>query len=36
MATLENNVLRLTDAGKLLADYITLELFAEAPAAAGA
>ena len=36
MATLENNVLRLTDAGKLLADHITLELFAEAPAAAGA
>ena len=36
MATLENNVLRLTDAGKLLADHITLELFAEAPATAGA
>ncbi|MGI4864675.1 MAG: radical SAM family heme chaperone HemW [Janthinobacterium lividum] len=36
MATLENNVLRLTDAGKLLADHITLELFAEAPAAVGA
>jgi oxygen-independent coproporphyrinogen-3 oxidase len=35
MATLENDVLRLTDAGKLLADHITLELFAEAPAAAG-
>ncbi len=35
MATLENNVLRLTDAGKLLADHITLELFAEAPVAAG-
>jgi oxygen-independent coproporphyrinogen-3 oxidase len=34
MATLENDVLRLTDAGKLLADHITLELFAEAPAAA--
>ncbi len=36
MATLEHNVLRLTDAGKLLADHITLELFAEAPAPAGA
>ncbi len=36
MAMLENNVLRLTDAGKLLADHITLELFAEAPATAGA
>jgi oxygen-independent coproporphyrinogen-3 oxidase len=35
MATLENDVLRLTDAGKLLADHITLELFAEAPAAVG-
>ena len=34
MATLENSVLRLTDAGKLLADHITLELFAEAPASA--
>lgn len=34
MATLEGGVLRLTDAGKLLADHITLELFAEAPAAA--
>ncbi len=33
MATLEGDVLRLTDAGKLLADHITLELFAEAPAA---
>jgi oxygen-independent coproporphyrinogen-3 oxidase len=33
MATLHGNVLRLTDAGKLLADHITLELFAEAPAA---
>jgi len=31
MATLEANVLCLTDAGKLLADHITLELFAEAP-----
>ncbi|MGI4874808.1 MAG: radical SAM family heme chaperone HemW [Janthinobacterium lividum] len=30
MATLENQVLCLTDAGKLLADHITLELFAEA------
>jgi oxygen-independent coproporphyrinogen-3 oxidase len=30
MATLEDNVLRLTDAGKLLADHITLELFAAA------
>ncbi|RZK15839.1 MAG: hypothetical protein EOO56_21965, partial [Hymenobacter sp.] len=36
MATLTHNVLRLTDAGKLLADHITLELFAEVPAAAGA
>jgi oxygen-independent coproporphyrinogen-3 oxidase len=36
MATLTNNVLRLTDAGKLLADHITLELFADAPAAASA
>ncbi|MDJ0366762.1 radical SAM family heme chaperone HemW [Hymenobacter sp. H14-R3] len=34
MATLESDVLRLTDAGKLLADHITLELFAAAPAAA--
>jgi oxygen-independent coproporphyrinogen-3 oxidase len=34
MATLAGGVLRLTDAGKLLADHITLELFAEAPAAA--
>jgi len=34
MATLRADVLRLTDAGKLLADHITLELFAEAPAAA--
>jgi oxygen-independent coproporphyrinogen-3 oxidase len=33
MATLEGGVLRLTDAGKLLADHITLELFAEALAA---
>ncbi len=32
MATLRADVLRLTDAGKLLADHITLELFAEAPA----
>ncbi|RYY12565.1 MAG: coproporphyrinogen III oxidase, partial [Cytophagaceae bacterium] len=29
MATLDGPVLRLTDAGKLLADHITLELFAE-------
>ena len=36
MATLDGEVLRLTDAGKLLADHITLELFAEAPAAATA
>ena len=36
MATLTHQVLRLTDAGKLLADHITLELFAEAPAAATA
>jgi oxygen-independent coproporphyrinogen-3 oxidase len=36
MATLDGEVLRLTDAGKLLADHITLELFAEAPAAASA
>ena len=35
MATLENDVLRLTDAGKLLADHVTLELFAEASAAVG-
>jgi len=34
MATLDADVLRLTDAGKLLADHITLELFADAPAAA--
>ena len=34
MATLHHDVLRLTDAGKLLADHITLELFAAAPAAA--
>jgi oxygen-independent coproporphyrinogen-3 oxidase len=34
MATLSGDVLRLTDAGKLLADHITLELFADAPAAA--
>jgi len=34
MATLSGDVLRLTDAGKLLADHITLELFAAAPAAA--
>jgi len=34
MATLTGDVLRLTDAGKLLADHITLELFAAAPAAA--
>jgi oxygen-independent coproporphyrinogen-3 oxidase len=34
MATLTGDVLRLTDAGKLLADHITLELFADAPAAA--
>jgi len=33
MATLRGDVLRLTDAGKLLADHITLELFADAPAA---
>ncbi|MGI4743224.1 MAG: radical SAM family heme chaperone HemW [Janthinobacterium lividum] len=36
MATLDHDVLRLTDAGKLLADHITLELFAEAPAAISA
>jgi oxygen-independent coproporphyrinogen-3 oxidase len=36
MATLDHDVLRLTDAGKLLADHITLELFADAPAAVGA
>ena len=30
MATLHGDVLRLTDAGKLLADHITLELFAAA------
>ena len=35
MATLDGDVLRLTDAGKLLADHITLALFAEAPVAAG-
>ena len=29
MAVLDGPVLRLTDAGKLLADHITLELFAE-------
>ncbi|GAA4494922.1 radical SAM family heme chaperone HemW [Hymenobacter ginsengisoli] len=34
MATLDDQVLRLTDAGKLLADHITLALFADAPAAA--
>jgi oxygen-independent coproporphyrinogen-3 oxidase len=34
MATLSGDVLRLTDAGKLLADHITLALFADAPAAA--
>jgi oxygen-independent coproporphyrinogen-3 oxidase len=34
MATLSGDVLRLTDAGKLLADHITLELFADVPAAA--
>ena len=34
MATLQADVLRLTDAGQLLADHITLALFAEAPAAA--
>jgi oxygen-independent coproporphyrinogen-3 oxidase len=34
MATLTGDVLRLTDAGKLLADHITLELFADAPAVA--
>jgi oxygen-independent coproporphyrinogen-3 oxidase len=34
MATLDDDTLRLTDAGKLLADHITLELFADAPAAA--
>ncbi|WP_317172199.1 hypothetical protein [Hymenobacter sp. BRD67] len=32
MATLERDVLRLTDAGKLLADHITLALFADAVA----
>jgi oxygen-independent coproporphyrinogen-3 oxidase len=36
MATLDNDVLRLTDAGKLLADHITLELFAEGPTAISA
>ena len=36
MATLRGQVLQLTDAGKLLADHITLALFAEAPVAAGA
>jgi len=34
MAVLDGHTLRLTDAGKLLADHITLELFADAPAAA--
>jgi len=34
MATLSGDVLRLTDAGKLLADHITLELFAATPAVA--
>ena len=32
LATLTDDVLRLTDAGKLLADHLTLALFAEAPA----
>ncbi|MDO7873450.1 radical SAM family heme chaperone HemW [Hymenobacter sp. ASUV-10] len=32
-ATIRHEVLTLTDAGKLLADHITLELFQEAPAA---
>jgi oxygen-independent coproporphyrinogen-3 oxidase len=36
MATLDNDVLRLTDAGKLLADHITLELFADGPTAISA
>jgi oxygen-independent coproporphyrinogen-3 oxidase len=36
MATLHDDTLRLTDAGKLLADHITLELFADGPAAASA
>ena len=36
MVTLTHRVLRLTDAGKLLADHITLELFADAPAAISA
>jgi oxygen-independent coproporphyrinogen-3 oxidase len=36
MATLDEGVLRLTDAGKLLADHITLELFAEGPTAVSA
>ncbi|TVT40434.1 radical SAM family heme chaperone HemW [Hymenobacter setariae] len=36
MATLTDDTLRLTDAGKLLADHITLELFAEAPSAVSA
>lgn len=36
MATLSDDVLCLTDAGKLLADHITLELFAATPAATGA
>ncbi|MEJ7666166.1 MAG: hypothetical protein WKG07_44965 [Hymenobacter sp.] len=31
LATLTDDVLRLTDAGKLLADHLTLALFAEAP-----
>jgi oxygen-independent coproporphyrinogen-3 oxidase len=36
MATLDDNTLRLTDAGKLLADHITLELFAEGTTAVSA
>jgi oxygen-independent coproporphyrinogen-3 oxidase len=36
MATLTDDTLRLTDAGKLLADHITLELFAEGPSAVSA
>ena len=36
MATLDDDTLRLTDAGKLLADHITLELFAEGPTAVSA
>ena len=36
MATLDDEVLRLTDAGKLLADHITLALFADGPAAVSA